>query len=69
MSCGTTSASGTPVTSLPLASSVALTDTLLGVVTSGGVTTAQQVSVDILGSAIASGAGLTDAVTAAQNAA
>ena len=69
MSCSTTSASGTPITSLPLASSVALTDTLLGVVTSGGVTTAQQVSVGILSSAIASGAGLTDAVTAAQNAA
>ena len=51
-----TSASGTPITSLPLASSVALTDTLLGVVTSGGETTAQQVSVGILGSAIASGA-------------
>ncbi|WP_244980426.1 hypothetical protein [Acetobacter thailandicus] len=57
-----TSASGTPITSLPLASSVALTDTLLGVVTSGGETTAQQVSVGILGSAIAS-----DAATAAGN--
>ncbi|OUI87886.1 hypothetical protein HK11_09105 [Acetobacter sp. DmW_043] len=57
-----TSASGTPITSLPLASSVALTDTLLGVVTSGSETTAQQVSVGILGSAIASGA-----ATAASN--
>ncbi|MBS1002294.1 hypothetical protein JK183_00140 [Acetobacter thailandicus] len=62
MSCSMTSASGTPITSLPLASSVALTDTLLGVVTSGGETTAQQVSVGILGSAIAS-----DAATAAGN--
>ena len=69
MSCITTSASGTPISSLPLASSVDQTDTLLGIVTSGGVTTAGQVSISVLTSAIASDAGLTDAVTAAQVAA
>lgn len=71
MSGSNTTSSGTGISALPLASSVAATDTLLGIV-GGSVTTggdAQQVSVGVLGSAIATAAGIPDAVSSATTAA
>ena len=41
----TTTSSGTPIPALPLASSVSVTDTVIGVVTSGGVTAAAKFAV------------------------
>lgn len=66
---GTTTSSGTPISALPLASSVAATDTIVGVVSSGGTVQAEQVPVSVLASGIAQAIGLDDAVTAAQTAA
>mgnify|MGYP001204848299 CR=1 FL=1 len=66
---GTTTSSGTPISSLPLASAVSGTDTLVGVVTSSGTTQAEQVPVSVLAQGISETIGLSDAVTAAQAAA
>ncbi|MCG4253168.1 hypothetical protein ACLEIY_06765 [Acetobacter tropicalis] len=62
---GTNTSSGTPISALPLASSVSSTDTVIGVVTSGGTTEASQISIDTLASGISSAIGLDDAVSAA----
>ncbi len=66
---GTTTSSGTPISSLPQASAVSGTDTLVGVITSSGVTQAEQVPVSVLAQGISKTIGLSDAVTAAQAAA
>lgn len=66
---GTTTSSGTPISALPLASSVSSTDTVIGVVTSGSTTETSQISIDTLASGISSTIGLDDAVTAAEAAA
>ncbi|KAA8447024.1 hypothetical protein FKW52_14555, partial [Acetobacter pomorum] len=66
---GTTTSSGTPISSLPLASAVSGTDTLVGVVISSGTTQAEQVPVSVLAQGISETIGLSDAVTAAQAAA
>lgn len=68
---GSTTSSGTPISALPLASSVAQTDTVLGIV-GGGTTSggdAHQVSVAVLGAAISSAAGIPGAVSSATQAA
>lgn len=71
MSGSNTTSSGTPISALPLASSVAATDTMLGIVgsgtTSGG--NAKQVSIATLGAAISTAAGIPDAVSSATQAA
>lgn len=71
MSGTNTTSSGTPISDLPLASSVAATDTLLGIVGGGSATggDAHQVSVGVLGSAISEAAGIPGAVTSASQAA
>lgn len=66
---GTTTSSGTPISSLPQASAVSATDTLVGVVTSSGTTQAEQVPVSVLAQGISETIGLSDAVIAAQTAA
>lgn len=66
---GTTTSSGTPISSLPQASAVSGTDTLVGVVTSAGTTQAEQIPVSVLAEGISETIGLSDAVTAAQTAA
>ncbi|MGF1275579.1 hypothetical protein [Acetobacter pasteurianus] len=66
---GTTTPSGTPISSLPQASAVSGTDTLVGVVTSAGTTQAEQIPVSVLAQGISQTIGLSDAVTAAQTAA
>lgn len=66
---GTTTSSGTPISSLPQASAVSGTDTVVGVITSSGVTQAEQVPVSVLAQGISKTIGLSDAVTAAQAAA
>ena len=66
---GATTSSGTPISSLPQASAVSGTDTLMGVVTSSGTTQAEQVPVSVLAQGISETIGLSDAVTAAQTAA
>lgn len=66
---GTTTSSGTPISSLPQASAVSGTDTVVGVITSSGVTQAEQVPVSVLAQGISKTIGLSDAVTAAQTAA
>lgn len=64
-----TTQSGTPISSLPQASAVSGTDTLVGVVTSGGTTQAEQVPVSVLAAGVSEAIGLTAAVEAAQAAA
>ena len=66
---GTTTSSGTPISSLPQASAVSSTDTLVGVVTSAGTTQAEQIPVSVLAEGISETIGLSDAVTTAQTAA
>lgn len=66
---GTTTSSGIPISSLPQASSVTGSDTLVGVVTSDGTSQAEQVPVSVLAAGISETIGLDDAVSAAQAAA
>ncbi|MCP1245960.1 hypothetical protein NKW54_08410 [Acetobacter cerevisiae] len=71
MSGSNTTSSGTPISDLPLASSIAPSDTLLGIVGGGTASgaNAHQISVGTLGSAISSAAGIPDAVSSATQAA
>ncbi|GCD48770.1 hypothetical protein BJI49_06625 [Acetobacter pasteurianus] len=66
---GTTTSSGTPISSLPQANAVSATDTLVGVVTSSGTTQAEQVPISVLAQGISETIGLSDAVSSAQTAA
>lgn len=66
---GTTTSSGTPISSLPQASAVSGKDTLVGVITSSGTTQAEQMPVSVLAQGISETIVLSDAVTAAQTAA
>ncbi|GLH29745.1 hypothetical protein WSS15_23950 [Acetobacter pasteurianus] len=65
-----TTQSGTPITALPVATAVAATDNVLGVVkNTDGTQEAQQVPVEVIGAAVSEAAGISAAVQAAQNAA
>lgn len=66
---GTTTSSGTPISSLPQASVVSGTDTLVGIVTSSGTAQAEQIPVSVLAQGISETIGLSDAVSSAQTAA
>lgn len=65
-----TTQSGTPITALKVASAVAATDKMLGVVeNTDGTQEAQQIPVDVLGAAVSDAAGIPAAIQAAENAA
>lgn len=65
----TTNQPGQPISALPLAGSVSLTDTLLGIITKAGATSANQVSILVLAQGISEAIGLDDAVAASEAAA
>ena len=65
-----TTQSGTPITALKVATAVAATDNVLGVVkNTDGTQEAQQVPVGVIGAAVSEAAGIPAAVQAAENAA